>query len=158
VSTTRVTRHIAAPRSEVYAALLDPLAVARWKVPPGMTCEVHEFDGREGGALRVSLTYADPARRGKSADRTDTYTGRFESLVPDREVVEVDEFETDDPALQGPMRITMSLADAEGGTQLIAVHEGLPAGVEPAANEQGWHESLDRLAALVEPRPSRRSA
>ena len=150
MSTTRVTRQLRAPRSAVYAALLDPEAVARWKVPPQMTCEVHAFDPREGGELHISLTYADPSRTGKTVGRTDTYRGRFVTVVPDREVVEVDEFETDDPALRGPMTITVSLADADGGTLVTAVHDGVPPGVPVEANEQGWRESLDRLAALVE--------
>jgi uncharacterized protein YndB with AHSA1/START domain len=153
VSTTRVTRLVRAPRSAVYAALLDPEAVPHWKVPPGMTCEVHELDGRVGGAIRVSLTYLDPTRTGKSAARTDTYHGRFVALVPDRQVVEVDEFETDDPALRGPMTITVSLSDADGGTEVSAVHEGLPDAVAPEDNETGWRESLTRLAALVEAGP-----
>jgi uncharacterized protein YndB with AHSA1/START domain len=147
--TTRLTRHITAPRSEVYRALLDPVAVVHWKVPPGMTSEVHEWDAREGGRLRVSLTYTGDGV-GKTTAHTDTYSGYFAELVPDEKVVEVDEFETDDPALSGPMTITVTLADADGGTELVAVHEGLPDGVRPEDNELGWNESLDRLAALVE--------
>jgi hypothetical protein len=46
---------------------------------------------------------------------------------------------------------TITLSDADGGTELIAVHEGLPDGVSPADNEAGWSEALARLAALVEP-------
>jgi uncharacterized protein YndB with AHSA1/START domain len=148
--TTRLTRHITAPRSDVYRALLDPVAVVHWKVPPGMTSEVHEWDAREGGRLRVSLTYSGDGV-GKTTAHTDTYTGYFAELVPDRKVVEVDEFETDDPALRGPMTITVTLADAvDGGTELVAVHEGLPSGVREEDNELGWTESLTRLAALVE--------
>ena len=148
---TQVRRLLRAPRSRVYAALVDPALVARWRFPQGMTCEVHEFDAREGGTLRVSLTYAAPDRTGKTAGRTDTYRGRFARLVPDELVVEVDEFETGDPAFAGEMTITIRLADATGGgTELVAVHEGLPAGVAPADNEAGWNESLSRLAALVE--------
>jgi uncharacterized protein YndB with AHSA1/START domain len=151
VAATTVTRHLAAPRAAVYRALLDREAVRRWKVPPGMTSEVHEWDVREGGRLRVSLTYDSPDRAGKTSGRTDTYSGTFTALVPDRKVVEVDEFETDDPALGGPMTITITLADgADGGTELVAVHEGLPDGVRPEDNELGWSESLTRLAELVE--------
>jgi uncharacterized protein YndB with AHSA1/START domain len=150
VSTTRIRRLIDAPRARVYDALIDPAAVARWKVPAGMTCEVHEFDAREGGTLRISLTYEAPDREGKTAGRTDTYHGRFVALVPNELVVEADEFETEDPALQGEMLITIRLLDAEGGTELVAVHEGLPEGVPPEQNELGWSQSLDRLAALVE--------
>jgi uncharacterized protein YndB with AHSA1/START domain len=145
---------IHAPRERVYAALVDPAAVARWRVPAGMTSEVHEFDATEGGAVRVSLTYEAPDRTGKTVGRTDTYRGRFVRLVPNERFVEVDEFETDDPALRGEMTITIALSDADGGTQLVASHEGLPAGVSPADNETGWREALARLAALVErPRP-----
>ncbi|MGH3648800.1 MAG: SRPBCC domain-containing protein, partial [Micromonosporaceae bacterium] len=90
-------------------------------------------------------------RVGKTTAHTDTYHGRFAKLVPDELVVEVSEFETADPALSGEMTITISLADAAGGTDLVAVHEGLPSGVLPADNELGWRESLARLAALVEP-------
>ena len=150
VATTRVTRHLAAPRSAVYRALLDRDAVQRWKVPPGMTSQVHEWDAREGGRLRVSLTYTGGGT-GKTSAHTDTYTGTFTELVPDEKVVEVDEFETTDPALGGPMTITVTLTDAsDGGTELAAVHDGLPDGVRPEDNELGWTESLARLAALVE--------
>ncbi len=150
VTTTRVSRRLRAPRAAVYRALLDPAAVARWKVPEGMTCRVHEFDAREGGTLRVSLTYDEPGPQGKTSAHSDTYRGRFVRLVPDELVVEVDVFDTDDPALQGEMTSTITLADADGGTELTAVHEGVPDGVAPADNELGWHMALDRLAVLVE--------
>ncbi|HEY8043663.1 MAG TPA: SRPBCC domain-containing protein, partial [Streptosporangiaceae bacterium] len=85
---TQVSRHMSAPRSDVYRALLDADAVARWRVPDGMSSQVHEFDVREGGSFRVSLTYDAPARTGKSAQNTDTYHGHFVKLVPDEQVVE----------------------------------------------------------------------
>lgn len=150
VATTRVRRHIDAPRPTVYRALVDRDSIARWKVPAAMTCRIHEFDGREGGGFRISLTYDAPDRSGKTTADTDTYHGRFVRLVPNELVVEADEFETSDPALQGEMTITITLADVDGGTDLVAVHEGLPSGVSPADNEVGWTEALARLAALVE--------
>src|SRR5689334_12113098 len=96
--TTRMSRHVAAPPSAVYRAMLDPEAVAKWRVPDGMTSQVHEFDPREGGRFRVSLSYDAPGQAGKTEARTDTYHGHFARLVPDAEVVEVLEFETADPA------------------------------------------------------------
>ena len=151
MSSTRIIRHIRAPRAAVYRALLDPRAIAKWKVPDGMTSQVHEFDAREGGAIRVSLTYDAHTGTGKTTAHTDTYHGRFVTLVPNEQVVEVDEFETTDPALRGEMTITVTLTDApDGGTDLVAVHEGLPPGVSPADNETGWRMSLAKLAALVE--------
>jgi uncharacterized protein YndB with AHSA1/START domain len=152
MATTRVTRHVAAPRAAVYRALLDPAAVQRWMVPDGMTSEVHAFEARVGGLFRISLTYDAPTGTGKTTSHTDTHHGRFVELVPDERVVQIVEFETSDPALQGEMRITWELADADGGTDVIGTHEGLPPGVSPADNELGWRMSLDKLAALVEGR------
>jgi uncharacterized protein YndB with AHSA1/START domain len=150
MASTRIARHVKAPRTAVYAALLDPDAVARWRFPEGMSCTVHSFDAREGGVFRVSLTYDAPTGTGKSDAQTDTYGGRFLRLVPEREVVEAIEFETDDPELTGEMTITTTLADAGDGTDIVAVHEGIPPGVPPEQNEIGTRMALDKLAALVE--------
>jgi uncharacterized protein YndB with AHSA1/START domain len=150
MATTRLVRHIRAPRDRVYRALLDAEAVQRWMVPDGMTSEVHEFDGREGGGFRISLTYDRPTTTGKTTAQTDTFHGRFARLVPDTEVVQVVEFETDDPGLQGEMTITYRLADAPDGTELTSVHENLPPGVSPADNELGTSMSIGKLARLVE--------
>jgi len=70
--------------------------------------------------------------------------------VANEQVVEVVEFETADPALRGEMTITITLTDADGGTDVLAVHDGLPPGLSTADNEAGWREALARLAALVE--------
>jgi uncharacterized protein YndB with AHSA1/START domain len=150
MSSTRISQHVNAPRASVYRALLDVRAVAIWKVPTGMTSHVHEFDAREGGAYRISLTYDAPTGTGKTTAHTDTYHGHFSKLVPNEQVVEVTEFETEDPALQGEMTITFTLVDADGGTDVLAMHDGLPPGVPAVDNEAGWREALAKLAALVE--------
>ena len=150
MTTTRVSRHIAAPRDRVYAALIDADAIAQWKVPDGMTMQVHEFDGREGGRYRISLTYEEPGAAGKTSAHTDTYHGCFKQLVGNERVVEVMEFETSDPAMRGEMTTTITLADKDGGTDLVAIHEGLPPGVSPDDNETGWRMSLAKLARFVE--------
>src|SRR5215207_2215162 len=128
-NSTYARRHINAPRDNVYRALLEARAVATWMVPSGMTSHVHVFDAREGGLFRISLTYDAPTGTGKTTAHTDTYHGRFVKLVPNEQVVEVVEFETADPALRGEMTITISLADVDGGTELLAVHDGLPRGL-----------------------------
>jgi uncharacterized protein YndB with AHSA1/START domain len=150
VSSTRVSRHVNAPRALVYSALLDGRAVATWMVPTGMTSQVHAFDAREGGSFRISLTYDEPTGTGKTTAHTDTYQGRFLKLVPNEQVVEVVEFETADPAMRGEMTITITLTDVDGGTDVIALHDRLPPALSTADNETGWRMSLAKLAALVE--------
>jgi uncharacterized protein YndB with AHSA1/START domain len=71
-------------------------------------------------------------------------------LVTNEQVVEVVEFETADAALRSEMTITTTLVDADGGTDLVAVHEGLPPGLSTADNETGWKMALAKLAAIVE--------
>jgi uncharacterized protein YndB with AHSA1/START domain len=150
VSSTRIRHRVNAPPAAVYRALLDAGAVATWMVPTGMTSRVLQFDPREGGSFRISLTYDAPTDGGKTTANTDTFHGRFVQLVPEQRVVEVVEFETADPALRGEMTITIELADTDGGTELLAVHDGLPPGLSSADNEVGWRSSLAKLAALVE--------
>jgi hypothetical protein len=54
--------------------------------------------------------------------------------------------------MAGEMTISMTLVDADGGTEIVAVHGNLPPGLSPADNELGRRMSLGKLAALVEQR------
>jgi uncharacterized protein YndB with AHSA1/START domain len=100
---TEISRHVNAPRSAVYRALLD----------------------------------ADLPRH-------------FARIVPDEQVVEVFEFETDDEDLRGTMTMTTTLTDVDGGTDVVVLHEGIPDSVLPADNETGTRMALANLAKLVE--------
>ncbi len=142
--------HVNAPRPKVYQALINAQAVAQWDVPIGMTSQVHEFDGREGGYFRISLTYEETTSKGKTSRQTDTYHGHFTKLVPNEKVIETIEFETSDESMRGEMTVTFTLTDAGGGTDVLAKHENLPPGLSPADNEIGWRMSLDKLAALLD--------
>jgi hypothetical protein len=48
------------------------------------------------------------------------------------------------------MTITISLDEANGGTDVRVVHTSLPRGLSPADNQVGWQLSLAKLAALAE--------
>ena len=97
---------------------------------------------------RLTLCWA--SRCGKTTAHTDTYHGRFVKLVPSAQVVEMMEFETADAAMRGEMTVTFTLTDADGGTDVLAVHDNLPPGLSPTDNEIGWQMALGKLAALVE--------
>ena len=105
-----------------------------------MSTTVHEFDAREGGAFRVSLTYDAADAAGKSGSYTDTYHGHFARLVPDEQVVEVLEFETDDPAMRGAMTMTTTLTDADDGTDVRSSTRASPTRSRPPTTRPapGW--------------------
>jgi uncharacterized protein YndB with AHSA1/START domain len=150
MTTQRVSRIVRASRKAIYRALTDPEALAQWRVPDDMIAQVHEFDLRPGGWYRMSLTYFDDARRGKTSGSTDTFRGTFAELAPDERVVELIDFESADSAFCGTIRVTISLADADGGTKVTMAFENLPAGIRPEDNELGCQMSLAKLAQLVE--------
>ena len=147
---TQLSQHVNASRSAVYRALLDPGAIMKWRVPAGMSSHVHEFDAREGGSFRVSLTYDAPDRSGKSAARSDTYHGRFLKLVPRPAGRRSGSIYDAEPAPGGTMTMTTTLADAHGGTDILIVHDGIPDAVPAADNETGTRMALANLARLVE--------
>ncbi|MRH90025.1 hypothetical protein GFY24_21720 [Nocardia sp. SYP-A9097] len=150
MNSTRVEWFVSAPRPNVFRALLDARSVRTWMVPDGMTSRIHEFDPRIGGRFRISLSYDIPTAAGKTSAHTDTFHGHFVRIVPDTEVVQSVEFETENPELRGEMTITYSLSSEHGGTRVIAQHDNLPPGLSPEDNELGFRMSLARLADLAE--------
>jgi uncharacterized protein YndB with AHSA1/START domain len=147
---TRVAKVIKAPRKAVYQAFADREALAAWLPPETMRGQVHTFEPREGGEFRMSLTYQNPedSQRGKTSQDTDTFQGRFVEPVPFEKIVWFVEF-SQEPELMGEMRISWSLADAEGGTDVNVPCDGIPEGIRPEDNEAGCRSSLQKLAALL---------
>jgi uncharacterized protein YndB with AHSA1/START domain len=149
---TRVSRIIKAPPQKIYQAFVDPEAVAAWLAPDNMRGRVHTFDPREGGQFRISLQYLNPedSQAGKTSGDTDTYHGRFEKLIPFEKIVEVIEFESQDPGFAGEMTMTVLLAEVEGGTEVTLLYENVPVGIRLEDNDAGSRSSLQKLAAYVE--------
>lgn len=149
---TRVSRHLKARRSDVYKAFVDRDLVASWLAPESMRCIVHEFEPREGGRFRMSMIYQNPADGpgGKTTEDTDTFHGRFVQLVPEERVVQLVEFESEQPDMSGKMRVTWDLEDAGEGTDVTVVCEDIPRGIRLEDNEAGSASSLQKLAQLVE--------
>ena len=149
---TRVSQIVKAPREVVYRAFLDARAVASWLAPNNMRSQVHTFEPREGGAIRMSLTYLDPddSPGGKTSEDTDTFEGKFIELVPNEKIVWLTVFESDQPDFAGEMHITWSLTDSDGGTEVTVLCEDIPRGISLEDNELGSRSSLQKLAAFVE--------
>jgi len=148
--TTQNVALIEAPPPTVYRAFVDPDLVAQWLAPGEMTAEVHEFDAREGGEIRISLHYPEGAdQAGKSTDTADMYRARFVELVPDERVIQSIEFETDDPDFSGQMRMVVTLDPTRQGTHVKIEFENIPEGISLEDNRLGTSLSLEKLSALI---------
>ncbi|HVJ42404.1 MAG TPA: SRPBCC domain-containing protein [Dongiaceae bacterium] len=145
---TRTTRLIKAPPEAVYAAFTDPAALVAWLPPGEMTGKIRDFAAGIGGGYRMSLFYPpnQNGSRGKTAAGEDRVTVRFLDLAPSRRIVEAVTFESDDPALQGEMIVTVTFDAAGGGTEVVFLCENLPPGIRPEDNEAGARLSLEQLA------------
>lgn len=139
----RLKRVIKASPEKIYQAFLDPDALAAWLPPNGFMARTHSLEPRVGGKFRMSFYTA-------SKSWENTFGGTYIELVPNRKIVHTDKFESDDPAMQGEMRVTITLTPVEGGTLVEVEQVGIPAGPGSGA-PYGWAQSLDKLAQLVEP-------
>lgn len=146
------SRVVRASPQAVYRALLDRDSVAAWLPPKGMTAAVHEFDPREGGAFRFVLTFeqAHHATPGKASEHSDVVTGRYLSLIPSERVVQLIEFESNDPAFAGEMSMCWSLTEVTGGTEVTITAENVPEGITPEDHDAGMRSTLENLAAFTE--------
>lgn len=140
--TITLHRVLKAPPERVYRAFLDPEAMCKWLPPKGFVAQVQEMDAREGGRYRMSF-------RNFGNGQTHAFGGTYLRLVPNETIRYSDHF--DDPNLTGEMITTVTLRTVSCGTDLTVTQEGIPALVPLEMCHLGWQESLDQLAALVEP-------
>lgn len=150
--TDSASRVIKASQQNIYKALVDPEAMVSWLPPKGMKGQIFEFDTRTGGAFRMALTYleTDHSTQGKTSDNTDVVNGKFLELVPDARMVQVVEFQSDDPAFAGEMKMTWTLAAVPEGTAVTIVCENVPEGIRKEDHDTGLRASLENLADYIE--------
>ncbi len=147
------SRVIKASRRAIYVAFLSAEALIAWRRPVTMTGKIYSFDSRVGGDYRMSLTYTEPdhSALGKTAEHEDVFRGRFVELIADARIVELIDFETDDPAFGGTMRMTTTLSEVPEGTEVAITCENVPEGIGQADHLDGLAGALSNLAAFVEP-------
>lgn len=141
-NTIRLHRVVRTTPEKVYRAFLEADAQIKWLPPCGFTAKVQHFDPRVGGGFQMSFT-----NFGTGA--THSFGGKYLELVPNERVRYTDQF--DDPNLPGEMAVTVTLKKVLCGTELTIVQEGVPAVIPAEMCYLGWQESLNQLAALVEP-------
>ena len=140
--TVRLQRVFRAPPERVYRAFVDADAVAKWLPPHGFTCKVHHMEARVGGSFKMTFTNFNTGHG-------HGFGGEYLELVPHERIRYTDKF--DDPHLPGQVDVTVALTKVLCGTEIQIVQSGLPEVIPVEMCYLGWQESLDQLAAIVEP-------
>ena len=146
-----LTRILGAPRSLVFKTWTDVKHVARWWGPRGFTNPVCEWDARPGGIIRIDM-------RGPNGT-VYPMKGVFHEIVePERLVFTSTALEDEDGKPLFEILNTVTFEDFHGITKLtlharlVTKDFQLTAQVAAAlaGMEQGWSESLYRLADELE--------
>lgn len=140
----QVSRVIKAPREKVYNAFLDSKMLAQWYHPGPMRTEVHKVEPQKGGDFRISMIADEGEMKGKH-----TAAGKFIELVPHEKIVHSWAWEGEEQAMSGTdSRVTVTLKEVAGGTEVTLLHEGLPHKQSVESHTQGWVGCLENLAAV----------
>ena len=97
----------------------------------------------------MAFVYEDASVAGKTSANADVFAGQFVELVPGERIVERVEFQSDDPAFAGAMRITTTFTETAEGTGSISSAERAR-GISAADHQVGMASTLANLAAFVE--------
>jgi len=155
-----ITRTFDAPRALVFKAWTDPKRMAQWWGPHGFTNPICELDARPGGVWRIVMRGPDGVEHPAG--------GVYREIVePERLVMTIDHSELSDqwhdmvnpgrdrtqgkPALEAVSTVTF---EEIGGKTKVTVRQRFEsAAVRDAllkiGMNQGWSQSLERLAAVV---------
>lgn len=149
--TDTASRVMAASPERIYAAFIDPEALAAWLPPDGMTATFERFDLRPGGSYRLVLTYADSSRcMGKATVVSDIVEAGFVDVVADARIIQEVDFVSDDPAFAGTIIMTWQLTPVDGATRVEFIADNVPEGISAEDHAVGLSTSLANLADYVE--------
>jgi uncharacterized protein YndB with AHSA1/START domain len=139
---------LATPRA-IFRAFVDPEVMVKWRAPAGMTARLSVFDARIGGGYRMTLTYR-ASGAGKTDAKRDVVSVRFLELLPDEEITEAIDFESDHPEFAGTMTLCTTLRAITDGTRATFTASNVPLGISEEDHVLGMESTLKNLANLLE--------
>jgi uncharacterized protein YndB with AHSA1/START domain len=141
-----IDRVVAAPRSRVYRAFVEPDLLARWFGPAGFSVprESVSVDARVGGHQRLTLVSEDDPARSSPVDATFTEVVEGELLVGTEQVGGI-------PGVEGELTFTLRVEfhdEPRGGTRVL-LRQGPYTQVMEGLARQGWLSSFAKLDDLL---------
>jgi len=136
------------PREKVFAAWMDPAALAEWYGPAGLRIESHEADIREGGLWRFDMVGMFEGREQRFPNLM-----RFLEIVPNERIV----MDYGTPADDDPerFRMTVTFDEQSDGKTVLTLRQLHPSAqrrrevIGFGAVEYGL-QTLDGLAAWLD--------
>ena len=135
------------PRDKVFAAWIDPEALAKWYGPAGLAIETVEADIREGGVWRFDMVGVFDGKEQRFENHM-----RFLAIVPNERIV-VD-YGTPGPSDPDRFRMTVTFDEQTDGRTVVTLRQLHPtrerrqAVIGFGAVEYGL-QTLDGLAAWL---------
>lgn len=142
VSTVNLHRVFVSTPEKIYRAFIEPHAWIRWLPPKGFTATLHEHNPVPDGIWRMSFTNF-------STGSSHSFGGRYKTLERNQCISYTATFDSE--ALPGEMTTTVNIRPVSCGVEVRIVQDGIPESIPVEACYLGWQESLQFLAALVEP-------
>lgn len=147
-----LTRVVNASRERVFRAWTDPELIVQWWGPRGFGNVECEMDVREGGVFRIVMVGG--SELGEYAGVRSPVRCVYTEVDPPARLVFTDEAVDDDGTVHLDGVTTVVFDDLGDGTTRVTVHataEGrTPQSVRMLEGmQQGWSESLDKLAELA---------
>ncbi len=132
-----LTRVFDAPRELVWELWTERKHIVKWWGPKGFTLPGCEMDFRTGGAYRFVMRGAD--------GQDNPFHGVYREIVRNERIV----FTAILDNLPGHELVTTVTFGDEGGKTKLTVRQTTPPGVPGLGQNQGWSETLERLADLL---------
>ncbi len=141
VEVLRLSRRLKAPREAVFRAFTDPVELAKWFGPEGVSARQVEIDLRPGGRYSLEMFETDGSIHALS--------GVYREIQPPEKLTFTWIWG------QGGMAgvetlVTIELAEADGETELTLTHEKLPSKEFYDHHNQGWTGTFNCLDQLIE--------
>ncbi len=126
----------------VYQAFTSPEQIAKWLSPSDdVSTTVHEFDLRPGGGYRLGFLFPD--------GRTDYVVGRYLEVLEGRRLVFTWTWEEPDVFAGLETLVRVEFRATGQGAEVSVCHERFPTEERRRIHDDGWRETLERLARFL---------